>query len=120
MPVRLCSGVISVTASGVADSLRLTRPGSEPAARVPGPQLSGRIRRARGVHRECGRDDKPIPGRSNALIKVESSVMIDRPVQEVFAFVTDPSNKAKRQEGLIESRLESPGPVGQGEPGGFF
>ena len=54
------------------------------------------------------------------MIKVESSVMIDRPVQEVFAFVTDPSNKAKRQEGLIESRLESPGPVGQGEPGGFF
>jgi len=48
------------------------------------------------------------------MIKVESSVMINRPVQEVFAFVTDPSNNAKWQEGLIESRLESAGPVALG------
>jgi len=48
------------------------------------------------------------------MIKVESSVVIGRPVEEVFAFVADPANNAKWQEGLIESRLESPGPMGLG------
>ena len=29
------------------------------------------------------------------MIKVEHSVVIDRPIPEVFAFVTDPANNAK-------------------------
>ncbi len=48
------------------------------------------------------------------MIKVESSIVINRPVSEVFAFLTDPANNAKWQDGLVESRLESPGPVGLG------
>ncbi len=45
------------------------------------------------------------------MIKVENSMEISRPVDEVFAFVSDPGNNAKWQEGLVESRLESAGPV---------
>ena len=42
------------------------------------------------------------------MIKVEHTLIINRPVSEVFAFVADPANNAKWQEGLVESRLESP------------
>jgi len=45
------------------------------------------------------------------MIKVESTIVINRPLGEVFAFIADPTNNAKWQEGLIESRLDSPGPV---------
>jgi len=37
--------------------------------------------------------------------------VINRPVAEVFAFVTDPANNAKWQEGLVESRMVSSGPM---------
>jgi len=39
------------------------------------------------------------------MIKVESSVVINRPVNEVFAFTNDPNNNAKWQEGVVESRI---------------
>ena len=48
------------------------------------------------------------------MIKVEHSVVINRPVPEVFAFVTDPANNAKWQEGLVESRMASAGTMGVG------
>lgn len=48
------------------------------------------------------------------MIKVEHSVVINRPVPEVFAFVTDPANNAKWQEGLVESRIVSPGAMDVG------
>src|SRR3990172_3936199 len=48
------------------------------------------------------------------MFKVEFSTVINRPVAEVFAYVTDPSNNAKWQDGLVESRLETPGPIGVG------
>ena len=48
------------------------------------------------------------------MIKVELNIEIQRPVAEVFAFVTNPANDAKWQEGLIESRLVSEGPMGVG------
>jgi uncharacterized protein YndB with AHSA1/START domain len=48
------------------------------------------------------------------MVKVELSVIINRPVAEVFAFVTDPANNAKWQDGLVESRLVSSGSVGVG------
>ena len=48
------------------------------------------------------------------MIKVELSVVVNRPVAEVFAFVTDPANNVKWQEGLVESRLASSGPMGVG------
>jgi len=48
------------------------------------------------------------------MIKVELSVVIDRPLEEVFAFATNPANNAKWQEGLVESRLVSSGHIGVG------
>jgi len=45
------------------------------------------------------------------MIKVEHSIVINRPVPEVFAFVTDPANNTKWQDGLIESRMTSSGPM---------
>jgi hypothetical protein len=48
------------------------------------------------------------------MIKIEHSIVINRPVAEVFAFVTDPANNAKWQEGLVESRMISSGPMEAG------
>lgn len=48
------------------------------------------------------------------MIKVEHSVVIDRQVPEVFAFVTDPANNVKWQDGLVESRMASSGPMEAG------
>lgn len=48
------------------------------------------------------------------MIKVELSTDINRPAEEVFAYVTDPANDAKRQEGVIESRPVSDGPLSAG------
>ena len=48
------------------------------------------------------------------MIKVEHSVIIERPVPEVFAFVTDPANNVKWQDGLVESRMASSGPMEAG------
>ncbi len=48
------------------------------------------------------------------MIKVELSVVVNRPLPEVFAFVTDPANNPKWQEGLVESRMASSGPMGVG------
>jgi carbon monoxide dehydrogenase subunit G len=48
------------------------------------------------------------------MVKVELSVTINRLQAEVFAFITNPANNAKWQEGLVESRLVSSGSVGVG------
>ena len=48
------------------------------------------------------------------MIKVELSVVINRPVADVFAFVADPANNVKWQEGLVESHMTSSGPMGVG------
>ena len=48
------------------------------------------------------------------MIKAEHSIIINRPVGEVFDFVTDPAKNAQWQEGLVESRLASPGPMKAG------
>lgn len=45
------------------------------------------------------------------MIKAEHSIIINRPVEEVFDFVTNPTKNAQWQEGLVESRLASPGPM---------
>ena len=48
------------------------------------------------------------------MIKVEVSEIIRRPVEEVFAFVTDHHNDVRWQDGLLEVRLTPDGPVGVG------
>jgi len=48
------------------------------------------------------------------MINVEVSIVINRPIEEVFAFFTEPANNPKWEEGLIECRKTSPGPMGVG------
>ncbi|HEV8572259.1 MAG TPA: SRPBCC family protein [Actinomycetota bacterium] len=45
------------------------------------------------------------------MIIIEGSVSIDRPVEEVFAFVTDPANDPKWRFDIIESAQVTPGPT---------
>jgi uncharacterized membrane protein len=48
------------------------------------------------------------------MIKVEKSIVIDRPAQEVFAYVSDHTNAPRWQRGLLEVRRETEGPIGVG------
>jgi uncharacterized protein YndB with AHSA1/START domain len=47
-------------------------------------------------------------------MKVESSILIDRPVEEVFAYVVDPNNTAQWAGPVVEAKKTSEGPVGLG------
>ena len=48
------------------------------------------------------------------MVKVKTSVVINRPIEEVFKFSDDPNNDAQWQTGLIESKQTSEGPMGVG------
>jgi uncharacterized membrane protein len=48
------------------------------------------------------------------MVKVETSLMIERPVEEVFAYMNDPKNDALWQDGVLESEAISEGPLGVG------
>lgn len=48
------------------------------------------------------------------MTKVEASVQIDRPVEEVFAYVVDPNNAAQWAGPVVEAKQTSAGPVGLG------
>jgi len=48
------------------------------------------------------------------MAKLETSVVINRPISEVFAFVADISNNVKWQTGVVASGFTSSGPVGVG------
>ena len=48
------------------------------------------------------------------MIRVETTVEIDRPSSEVFAFVADQTNAPRWQRGLYEVRRTTPGQVGVG------
>jgi len=48
------------------------------------------------------------------MTKIEASVAIDRPVVDVWKFVTNPSNYPKWDKGVIEARQTSTGPLGVG------
>ena len=48
------------------------------------------------------------------MIRVEESVVIQRPVEEVFAFVADQTNAPHWQSGLLEVRRTTEDPVGVG------
>jgi len=47
-------------------------------------------------------------------VKVEHEVTINRPVGDVFAYITDPANLTLWQEGLHDINREDDGPVGLG------
>ena len=48
------------------------------------------------------------------MIKVEVSTIINRPIEEVFAFVSDHRNDVRWQDGLLEVRVTPDGVVGLG------
>jgi carbon monoxide dehydrogenase subunit G len=48
------------------------------------------------------------------MVKIEGSVMIDRPVEEVWKFITDLSNMSKWYPAILEARPTSAGPIGVG------
>lgn len=48
------------------------------------------------------------------MIKVEKSIIIHRPIEEVFAYVGDQTNAPQWQPGLLEVRRTTDGPLGVG------
>jgi uncharacterized protein YndB with AHSA1/START domain len=46
--------------------------------------------------------------------KTMATVMVDRPVEEVWRFVTDVEKMTKYDPDLLETRVTSPGPIGVG------
>lgn len=48
------------------------------------------------------------------MIKIEQSVVINRPVEEVFAYILNPENDTTWQSGVLESEQTSEGPIGVG------
>jgi len=48
------------------------------------------------------------------MINVEDSIIINRPVEEVFAFVADQTNAPRWQQGLLEVQRITDGPLGVG------
>ena len=44
------------------------------------------------------------------MIKVETSIEINKPVEDVFAFTTNAENNAKWQDGVVESRVSNQTP----------
>jgi uncharacterized protein YndB with AHSA1/START domain len=51
------------------------------------------------------------------MFKVEGTVVINRPIDEVFTFLTTPGSSARWQGMVLESKLTSEGPVGVGTTG---
>ena len=48
------------------------------------------------------------------MIKIETSIVINRPIEEVFAFVTDVEKLSQWSAELVEAKKTSEGPVGVG------
>lgn len=48
------------------------------------------------------------------MVTIENSIVIDRPPEEVYAFVTDPANEAKWHSDVLEAHQTSEGPLGAG------
>lgn len=45
------------------------------------------------------------------MVSLETSIVIDRPVEEVFELVENPENNLLWQSGILESKLTSEGPI---------
>ncbi|HEY6411097.1 MAG TPA: SRPBCC family protein [Ktedonobacteraceae bacterium] len=48
------------------------------------------------------------------MVKVETSIIIHRPIEEVFAYVSDFRNSPQWQAGIVEVRQTPESPVGRG------
>jgi carbon monoxide dehydrogenase subunit G len=48
------------------------------------------------------------------MIEINGEIVVERPVEAVFAFVSDPTNTPRYQPDIVSSRVETPGPVRRG------
>ena len=48
------------------------------------------------------------------MIDFEGSTIVDRPIEDVFAFVSNPANIPSYQNKVVSTRIVSQGPVGKG------
>jgi uncharacterized protein YndB with AHSA1/START domain len=48
------------------------------------------------------------------MVKIEQSVVINRPVEDVFAFMSNPKNDPQWQSDTTETEITSQGPIGVG------
>ncbi len=48
------------------------------------------------------------------MIRIEASVVVNRPIEEVFAFVSDMANAPQWSAEVVEAKKTSEGPVGTG------
>jgi len=55
-----------------------------------------------------------MPGGGITMIKIEKSIIINRPVEEVWKFVSNIENATKWDRGVLEARQTSEGPIGVG------
>ena len=51
------------------------------------------------------------------MIRIEHSIVINRPIEEVFAFLANPENAPKWDPTIIETKITSEGPIGVGTKG---
>ena len=49
-----------------------------------------------------------------AITRIEHTIVVNRPVEEVFAFMERPENMPRWAESVVEAEQTSPGPVGAG------
>jgi uncharacterized protein YndB with AHSA1/START domain len=45
-------------------------------------------------------------------VRLEWTAVVDRPIEDIFAFLTDPFNRPRQRGGALSARLTSPGPIG--------
>jgi carbon monoxide dehydrogenase subunit G len=48
------------------------------------------------------------------MIEINGEIVVEKPVEVVFAFVSDPANTPRYQPDIVSSRVETPGPVRRG------
>ena len=51
------------------------------------------------------------------MLTVEGSIVIGRPAEDVFAYVSDQTNAPRWQRGLLEVRRTTDGPIGRSMSG---
>jgi uncharacterized membrane protein len=51
------------------------------------------------------------------MVRIEQRVVIDRPIEEVFSFMTDFANITRWETGILEAGQVTPGPLGLGARG---
>lgn len=48
------------------------------------------------------------------MIEINEEIVVEKPIESVFAFVSDPANTPRYQPDIVSSQVETPGPVRRG------